>query len=105
MHTNDDHGAVEQIMRLRAQRPLAVDRRATALIVVDVQPNFVDAEQPFMRTLEAMAPGATHGYRSRVTERVLPNLARLIEGCRTDGLPIAYTGTGTCRDDRADLPG
>jgi nicotinamidase-related amidase len=75
------------------------------VIVVDVQSNFVDQEQPFMRAAERMSPGVTAGYRRRLEHTVMPNIARLVESFRAAGLPIAYTGTGTRRYDRGDLPG
>ena len=101
----DEHEKVKDIIGLRAQRPLQLAPEATALIVVDVQRNFVDPEQPFMRALERMSAGVTSGYRRRVADIVLPNIARLLESFRMAGAPIAYTATGTRRDDRADLPG
>ncbi len=102
---SDEHEKVKDIVRLRAQRPLTVDPGATALIVVDAQANFVDPGQPFMRALELMSPGVTSGYRRRLEDTVMPNVGRLVESFRAAGLPIVYTGTGTRRDDRADLPG
>ena len=101
----DEHEKVNDIIALRAQRPLHLAPEATALIVVDVQRNFVDPEQPFMRALERMSAGVTSGYRRRVADIVLPNIARLLESFRAAGAPIAYTATGTRRDDRTDLPG
>lgn len=102
---NGEHDKVKTVIRLRNQRPLNLEHGATALIVVDVQRNFVDPAQPFMRAAELMSPGVTDGYRHRLEHTVMPNISRLVERFRAAGLPIAYTGTGTRRDDRADLPG
>lgn len=100
----DEHDKIRDIIRLRGQRPLDLAGQTTALIVVDVQRNFVDSELPFLRTAEHLSPGVTAGYRRRLETTVLPTIGRLVDRFRTLGLPIAFTGTGTPRGDGSDLP-
>ncbi len=99
-----EHDQVRQLMEVKAGRPLVLDSRTTALAVVDVQRLFVHREYAFMRTFEALRPGATEGYRDRAASIVVPNIARLQERFRSYGAPVFYTATGTRVGDGRDLP-
>jgi len=90
----DDDARVMQIVAMKAQMPLALDPR-TALLVIDMQGNFVQATGEFAQVLEKLVPGATEGYCSRVQSSVLPNVQRLLEEFRKRSLPIFFTATGT----------
>jgi nicotinamidase-related amidase len=65
--------------RLTRTRPL--DPKRTALLVVDVQ-NVV---------LEEASATANAYFQTEAREHVLPNLRRLIDGCRQNGAEVMYT--------------
>jgi len=69
----------ETDFRLTRARPL--DPARTALLVVDVQ-NVV---------LEEEAATANAYFQTEARDHVLPNLRRLIDGCRTTGAEVMYT--------------
>ncbi len=56
-----------------------------------------------MQTLERLVPGVTAGYCERVHGTVIPNIRRLLEICRGQGLPIVFTAIGTAMADGRDL--
>ena len=57
----DDDASVMQIVAMKAQMPLTLDRH-TALLIIDVQRNFVDAAYGFAQVVEKLVPGTTQGY-------------------------------------------
>jgi nicotinamidase-related amidase len=89
-----DDAKVMQIVTMKAQMPLTLDRH-TALLVIDMQQNFVRPTCEFARVLEKLVPGATEEYFSRVQCVVLPNVQRLLGEFRKRSLPVFFTATGT----------
>lgn len=69
----------EMDFRLTRERPL--DPTRTALLVVDVQ----------NEVLEEASATANAYFQAEARERVLPNLRRLIDGCRAAGAEVMYT--------------
>ena len=98
----DEHACVMQIVAMKAQAPLTLDQ-ATALLVIDMQQNFVNPEHEFAQVLESLAPGVATGYFSRVQSSVVPNVQRLLNSFRRVGLAVFFTGTGTQMADGGDL--
>ena len=98
-----EHDDVLRVVQIKEQRPLAIDIDRVALLVIDVQADFVDGRYGFGRTFEAIMPGITTGYFQRVRDRVLPNIRSLQAQFRALGLPIFYTGTGTPSGTGKDL--
>lgn len=95
---------IRQFIRIKEQRPLALDTEHAALLVIDVQRYFVLPEESFGQVIERVVPGATAGYFERVRRTVLPNIQRLLEVFRARRLPVFYTCTGTCTGNGRDLP-
>ena len=98
----DEHACVMQIVAMKSRAPLTLDR-ATALLVIDMQEDFVNPEHEFAQVLETLAPGVTTGYFSRVRSTVIPNVQRLLGAFRKVGLTVFFTGTGTQMADGSDL--
>lgn len=98
-----DHEGVLEIVRLRDRAPVAVDRSHTALLLVDMQRNFVGPDHAFGQALEKLVPGVTEDYYRRVGSVVVPNVQRLLAAFRSCGLPVFFTATGTQVLDGADL--
>jgi nicotinamidase-related amidase len=98
----DEDSRVMQIVAMKRQAPLTLDQR-TALLVIDMQLDFVQPGYGFSQVLEKLVPGVTDGYFSRVHSSVIPNVQRLIKGFRTLGLPVFFTATGTQVAGGADL--
>lgn len=76
----------------RLSRAHPLDPARTALLVVDVQ-NVV---------LEEASATANAYFQGEARERVLPNLRRLIDGCRTAGAEIMYTVMENLTEDGRD---
>jgi len=64
---------------LTRERPL--DPARTALLVVDVQNVVLEETESLANTY----------FQTEARERVIPNLRRLIDGCRTAGAEVMYT--------------
>lgn len=99
-----DHEKFQEIIRLKDQAPLTIDPLKSALLIVDVQRYFASPDYPFAQVFERLVPGATAGYFKRVKSTVLPNIQRLQESFRSQGLPIIYFGAGSYLEDGQDLP-
>jgi nicotinamidase-related amidase len=99
-----DHEAVLGIIERKKQAPMVLGD-GTALIVVDMQRAFVEADGRFPRLMGVLAPDAAAAYRRRIADRVVPNAKRLLAAFRAAGLPVAFTGAGTRTGDGADLAG
>jgi nicotinamidase-related amidase len=83
--------------------PIELDPARTALIVVDMQRYFTQPSFPFTDLFEKLSPGVCEGYLSRVRNRVIPNIRRLLDQFRSNGSVIAFTAVGTNRKDGSDL--
>jgi nicotinamidase-related amidase len=100
----NDHEKVQQILRIKDQAPISFDTPRSALIVVDAQRWFSEPDHPFAQVIEKLVPGATAGYFGRVSSTVLPNIRRLQDAFRAQGLPIIFLGVGCNMRDGRDLP-
>ena len=99
------HDKVLQVLRMKQSIPWELDPGVSALLVIDMQRYFVHPKHSFGDVLERMVPGVTAGYFKRMAETVVPNIQRLLALCRCRSIPVYFTGTGTERSDRSDLPG
>ncbi|WP_238365737.1 cysteine hydrolase family protein [Mesobacterium pallidum] len=81
-------------MKIDAQPfPLDIDPATTALIVIDMQRDFI----------EAGGFGASLGNDVSLLQAIVPATARLIAGCRAAGVPVIHTRE--ChRPDLSDCP-
>jgi nicotinamidase-related amidase len=100
-----EHEKVLQAIAIKDSAPLAVEAARCALLVVDAQRDFVEPGHAWSEVLEKLVPGVSAGYFERAQRSVVPNIQRLLQWFRASGLPIAYTGTGTCTSDGSDLAG
>jgi isochorismate hydrolase len=50
------------LIRLKSQAPVMLERESTALLVIDMQRDFVHPEHEFAQALERLVPGVTEGY-------------------------------------------
>jgi nicotinamidase-related amidase len=98
-----DHDRVLSVIQMKSQAPIAIDSGATALLMIDMQRDFVHPEYEFAQALERLVPGVTDAYFERVRSTVIPNAQRLLAAFRAAGAPIFFTGTGTQVADGADL--
>lgn len=99
-----DHDKVLELVRNKAQAPIALETSRSALIVVDVQEYFVSPNSPFARVFEAMIPGMMDGYLERVKTTVLPNIQRLQQCFRSQGLPVIFCSFGSFMAEGRDFP-
>lgn len=101
----NDHERVMEVIRLKSQAPVELDQDSTALLVIDMQRDFVRPGHEFAQLLERIVPGITEAYFERVRSAVVPNVQRLLAAFRHCGAPIFFTGTGTQFSDGRDLCG
>jgi nicotinamidase-related amidase len=99
------HEKVLEVIKLKDSAPLQIDPLKTGLLIIDMQRYFVEPEHAFGQVLERMSPGVTADYFERMASTVVPNIQRLQAEFRAQGLPIFYTGTGSCKANRCDLAG
>jgi nicotinamidase-related amidase len=74
-------------------QPVELDLSATALVVVDMQNDFLHPDGWF----------AKKGVDGRAVKAVIPNVRHLVESIRAAGVPVIWLNWGV-RADRANLP-
>src|ERR1051326_86338 len=99
------HEKVLEVIKLKGSAPLQFDPLKSALLIIDMQRYFVLPDYAFAQVLERMSPGVTAEYFERMAGTVVPNIQRLQTEFRAQGLPVFYTGTGSCKANRCDLAG
>ena len=99
----DEHERVMNIIRRKSHAPVVLEPGSTALLVIDMQRDFVHPDHEFAQVLERLVPGVTEGYFERVRSAVVPNVQRLLAAFRNCGAPIFFTGTGTQVSEGQDL--
>lgn len=100
----NDHEKVREILKLKDNAPLELKPEQTALLIVDAQRYFARSEYPFAQTFERLVPGSTAGYFERVDSTVMPNIGRLLNLFRKEGMLIIFIGAGSYTSDGRDLP-
>jgi len=80
------------------------DIESTALVVVDMQPAFVDSRFALTRATGALLEAGTDYFEQRVREQVIPNHRRLLEFFRDREMLIVYIVTWSETDDLRDMP-
>lgn len=74
-----------------------------ALVVVDVQRYYIEAESPFYAYTESCWPGAMSYIGKRVRKTVFPAITRLRQSFSSVGWPTVYLRLCAARPDRSDL--
>lgn len=81
-----------------------IDASSVALVVVDMQENFVRPDSLVNENARVRNPDGSAVYHRRMDEIVIPNTLRLLEYFRHQGKFIAFTLYGSFRPDGSDLP-
>jgi len=87
----------------RNAAPLALDRRTTALVIVDMQEYFLNPASPFSQGCERVVPGVLGHFQERGRGVVEPSLRRLLDVFRAHGRRIVYTTVASELPDGRDL--
>jgi len=74
----------------------------TALLIVDMQYGSVDPEHGVGPYLRSHHPAVAEYYYGQVTQRVVPNIQRLLAFFRRAARPVVYLTIGFSRPDRLD---
>lgn len=74
-----------------------------ALLVIDMQPCGVAAEEGLIGAIEATAPGYARAFVERVRGTVIPNLQRLLALFRRHRLPVYFTAFASAVGDGSDI--
>src|SRR4029453_7963930 len=77
LYTEDEVAAIARRAYRQGQATFALDPKRSALLIIDMQDEFV-------------RPGWTAYWVPEAT-RIVPRVARLIEACRRLGIPVVYT--------------
>lgn len=78
-------------------------KNKAALIVVDMQRYYLEAEACFYRYHQAAHPGSMDYISQRSKETVIPNIGRLLTAFRSRQQPIGFLRLCGLADDRSDL--
>ena len=89
---------------LRNVASIEVDPQTTALLIIDMQEYFLDAESPLNRLGEMQTPGVHDYCLERGKTVVIPNLRRLLEFFRAQSLRVVYTTVASELPDGQDYP-
>ena len=81
---------------------IALDLGSTALLIIDMQEYFLNAQSPFCRFMERRAAGLTAYFQERSQSLVEPNLGRLLEIFRARSLPVLFTTVASETGDGRD---
>ena len=80
-----------------------VDWKRAALVVIDLQNYGCNADVGLPQMLSERYPEIARYYLPRVTETVVPNAARLLEGFRAAGGRVVFTRHGPLLADGSDM--
>ena len=80
-----------------------VDPKKTALVIIDVQPAFVDHNVGYMNAYSKKLPVSLDYFSGRVRDLVIRNISRLLECFREMESLIAYVVTWSETDDLSDV--
>ena len=97
------HDRYMALQRHRNEAPLALDRRTTALLIIDMQEYFLDPASPFSQASEGLVPGVLSHFQERGRGVVEPSLRRLLDFFRAHGLRVVYTTVASELPDGGDL--
>ena len=75
----------------------------TALIIVDMQKNFLKKDYASYKSFNKVAPGVLDYFVSEVEKKVIPNLQKLISFCHEVGIKVIYTKYSSFTPDGSDL--
>lgn len=76
---------------------------STALVVIDMQRCFLEADMGLGALLRARFPSAAEYYESRVNSTVLPNMQRILCSSRRAGLRVVHITVGPELPDGSDF--
>src|SRR4249919_517512 len=80
-----------------------VDWQRAALVVIDMQNYGCNSEVGLMPMLSERFPEIARYYLPRVTETVVPNARRLLDGFRAAARPVVLTRHGPLLVDGSDM--
>ena len=81
----------------------ATSLEAPALVVVDMQRYYLEAESAFSKFYSHLEPGGLDYIRLRCQNIVIPNIARFLCAFRQAKWPVAYLRLCGLAEDRSDL--
>jgi nicotinamidase-related amidase len=97
------HEKYMSLQHHRNARPLTLDPRRTALLIIDMQEYFLNPASPFSRACESVVPGVLGHFQERGRGVVEPSLRRLLDFFRAGGLRVVYTTVASELPDGGDL--
>jgi len=80
-----------------------VDPAKTALVIIDAQPAFTDSSIGYMKAHGMKLKTSMEYFDERVCEVALPNIAKLLEFFREQGLLIIYSVTWSETENLSDM--
>ncbi len=101
----DEYQQILDLIQTKNNGSISLDPSRTALIVVDMQRYYTEAELPLIKLFNVLSPGAADGYLQRVSATVIPNIQKILACFRTLHSPIVFTAIGTETGQGDDLPG
>ena len=80
-----------------------VDPKKTALVIIDMQPAFVDQRVGYMSAYSRKLPISLDYFSNRVRDMVIPSISRLLKCFRESGSFIVYIVSWSETDDLSDM--
>ena len=80
-----------------------IDTRKTALVIIDMQPAFVDDRVGYMKAYSKKLKISLDYFSNRVRDLVIPNISRLLECFRDKESLIVYMVTQSETEDLSDM--
>ena len=101
----DEYQQILALIQTKNSRPITLDPRRTALIVVDMERYYTEPTSALIELFNVLSPGAADGYLQRVSDSVIPNNQKMLACFRALHSPIVFTAIGTETGNGDDLPG
>ena len=101
----DEYQQILDLIQTKNSGSISLTPQRTALIVVDMQRYYTEAELPLIELFNVLSPGATEGYLNRVRATVIPNIQKILACFRNLQSPVVFTAIGTETGHGDDLPG
>ena len=95
--------AIDKHIEFRKNTAPKIDPHKACLLIIDMQEYQIRREWACFKAVNLATPGLLDYFIAQVSDRVEPNIKRLLDMFRQHGLQIAYTMFSSFRKDGGDL--
>ena len=95
--------AIDKRLEYRRSMAPTIDPAKACLLIIDMQEYQIRRDWALFKASNMVTPGLLDYFVGEVSDRVEPNIKRLLDVCRQQGLQVAYTMFSSFQKDGGDL--